>query len=191
MPTVPPTQAGVKIVFQTPYRSGTKEWSQLWHFTGGSWQDSAHFVALYNALKAQLQGLLPSRTTFVEAVGYNPGSFVPVFTHTDGANGSSSVAGVPFAPLEAAMLARFSTTQRSTKNHPIYLYKWFHGIWTAGTTTPDQPPAGAISNMNSNLTTILAGLSDGTLTRDYCGPRGAVAQSRLVLPDLHMREFPT
>jgi len=188
----PPTRVGVKLRFNSPYRGGTKDWSQLWHFDGPTtWASSGQFQTLVDALVAQVRGLLPSTTTIVDAVAYNAGSSVPVYTYTRNLAGTSSASGGVVAPLETCALVKFTTTQRSTKNHPIYLFKWFHAVRSGGSGAADTLDSGLGGNIASNMTTVLAGLSDGTNTRSYCGPFGAVAQSRTVETYVHMREFPT
>lgn len=186
-----PTRVGVKLIFHSPYRGGTKAWSQLWHFTGADWSGQSQFNTLVDALVAQLQGLIPSDTSIVEAIGYNAGSSVPVFTYTHTWTGTSSATSSARGALEDCALVKFTTTQRSKKNHPIYLFKWFHAVYNAGAGSNETLLAGLKTNINANMNTILAGLSDGTNTRQYCGPFGAVAQSRITEDYIHCREFPT
>jgi hypothetical protein len=189
--STPPTQAGLKAVFSFAWRGGTRQWSQLYHWTQGSWQDQGHFNALSDAWWNLLKGGIPARNTLVETIAYNPGSFLPVYTKSYGSAGTYTDTSNPQALGEACMLAKFTTDQRTSKNHPIYLFKWFHGVQSQGSTAPDELRSGLDSTMAGNLTTLMGGLSDGTLTRKYCGPFGAVAQASSVNPELHVREFPT
>lgn len=187
----PPDQAGIKYTFSFSWRGQTKSWSQLWHFTQGAWQDQGHFNATSDAVWNLIKLAIPARNTLVTTTAYNPGSFLPVYTKSYGATGSYTDTANPQAPGEACMLVKFTTTQRTTKNHPIYLFKWFHGVQTDGATSPDLLRNGIQSTMQGNLNTLMAGVSDGTLTRKYCGPFGAVAQTAAVNTQLHIREFPT
>lgn len=187
----PPTQAGLKTEYTFSWRGNTKTFSQLWHFTQGSWQDQTHFNAASDALWNLIKQNTCARVTLASTVGYNPGSFLPVFSKSYGAAGTYTDTSNPQAQGEACMLWRFTTTQRTTKNHPIYLYKWFHGTQTDGATSPDTLRTGIASTAASVITALLSGISDGTLTRMYCGPFGAVAQAGTVNPKLHIREFPT
>jgi hypothetical protein len=187
-----PTRVGCKVTFSSPYRGGTKTWSQLWHFDGPtSWASQGQFDTFAIALKGQLLGLLPSGSTLVGMTGYNAGSSVPVFTHSFNLAGTSSASGGVAASLEMCALVRFTTTQRSSKNHPVYLFKWFHSVRVGAAGSTETLDAGLAGNINSNMGTIIGGLSDGTNTRFYCGPFGAVAQTRLVETYVHAREFPT
>jgi hypothetical protein len=134
---------------------------------------------------------MPSTTTLVEMVAYNAGSSVPVYTQSWGNAGTSSASGGVVPPLEMCALVRFATTARSSKNHPIYLFKWFHAVRSGGGGAEETLDSGLKGNINSNMGTIIGGMSDGTQNRFYCGPFGAVAQSRLVETYVHAREFPT
>lgn len=188
---VPPDQAGIKLTFSFSWRGSTKNWSQLYHLTQGSWQDQGHFNAASDALWNLLKTAIPSRNTLVSSTGYNPGSFLPVFSKSYGAAGTFTDTANPQATGEACMLVKFTTTQRTTKNHPIYLFKWFHGVQSEGTTSPDTLRSGIRTTMQGQIDTLMGGISDGTLTRKYCGPFGAVAQVGTVNTLLHIREFPT
>lgn len=190
MPT-PPNQAGIKFQFEFSWRGSTKTWSQLYHLTQGSWQDQTHFNAASDAIWNLIKQALPARNTLDSTVGYNPGSFLPVYSKAYGSAGTYTDTSNPQAPGEACMLWKFATDQRTSKNHPIYLFKWFHGMQTDGATSPDTLRAGIASTAASVISSLVAGISDGTLTRHYCGPFGAVAQSGTCNPKLHMREFPT
>lgn len=187
----PPTQAGIKFSYSFSWRGATKTWSQLWHFNQGAWQDQTHFNAFSDAWWNLIKQCTCSRVTLVETTAYNPGSFLPVYTKAYGASGTYTDTSNPQAAGEACMLWRFTTTQRTTKNHPVYLFKWFHGVQTDGATSPDSLRAGIASTAASVITACLAGVSDGTLTRKYCGPFGAVAQAGTCNAQLHIREFPT
>ncbi len=190
MPT-PPSQAGVKLSFTFSWQGSTKGWSQLYHFTQGSWQDQGHFNALSDNLWNTIKTFIPARNTLVSTTAYNPGSFLPVYTKAYGSAGTYTDTTNPQAPGEACCLVRFTTTQRTSKNHPIYLFKWFHGMQTNGLTAPDVLRSGIQTTAQGNINTLVAGLSDGTLTRFYCGPFGAVGQAGTVNTNLHIREFPT
>jgi hypothetical protein len=181
--------ASVKFRISTPYRGGTKVWSITHHVTGGSWQDQTHFNTYADAVKGEMVTGLDSRNTIVDATAYNPGSSLPVYTRTYGTAGTYSGTN-PRAPLEACILIRFTTDQRTSKNHPIYLFNWIHGVQTNGTTDPDTPLGGQKAAWTTRANDLVVGFSDGTLTRKRAGPNGAVAQSGVAEDYLHVREFP-
>jgi len=189
MPT-PPTEASIKWVFESPYEGGTKQWSTRFFLTGGDWQDATHFNTLADAIEDDLETITSTETEIVEAVGYDGGSFLPVFTKAYGVNGSQTLDGPSFAPLEVCYLLRFTTDARSTKNHPIYLFNYIHNAMVDASGTPETPRASMKSAWNTRCAALVAGYSDGTLTRKRCGPRGAVAQSGACEEFLTHRDFP-
>lgn len=190
MATTPSTEASIKFVFSSPYEGGQKVWSTRFHVTGGAWQDQAHFNAFSDNVKAELISVTATETTLVESVGYNPGSEVPVYTKAYNTAGTQPLDGPAFAPLECCYLLRFTTDQRSTKNHPIYLFNYIHNAMVDASGTPETPRASMKAAWTTRCNDWVAGYSDGTLTRKRCGPRGAVAQSGACETYLTHRDFP-
>lgn len=181
-------QASIKWVFQSPYRGGTKEWSTKFHVTGGNWQDQSHFNTYSDNVWAEWKTATDSHTSLVEAVGYDPGSDLPVFSKAYAVAGTFSETN-PLTPLEVCILLRFTTDVRSSKNHPIYLFNWIHGVQCKNATTPDQPSSGALSAWTTRAGDAVSGYTDGTLNRIRCGPNGAVAQSGAAEAYLRHRDF--
>jgi hypothetical protein len=85
---------------------------------------------------------------------------------------------------------RYSTTARSAKNHPIYLFNYYHGIGSDGSAGVDVLDASQKAALETYATAWMAGFSDGTITAVRAGPNGATATSRLVLPEVRHRDFP-
>jgi hypothetical protein len=135
--------------------------------------------------------MLSSRSTIIGAVGYHPGSEVPVWTAAYSVVGVCSLAtGDRACPGDCAFTIRWLTDARTSKNHPIYLFNYFHDAWrTSG--DPDtlsdeqQAVAAAIG------TRVIDGTwTDGATALHRCGPYGAVGQSRIVHPLITHRDFP-
>lgn len=184
------TTASIKWVFQTAYRGGTKDWSTKLHLTGGDWQDQTHYDALSDAIWGDWISAIYPQTTLVETVGYNPGSDLPVFTKSYSAVGTATVPGTSELPLEVCALLRFTTDQRSTKNHPIYLFNYIHDAYAGSGSTKETVQSGMKGHWDTRAAALVAGYSDGTLTRHRAGPRGAVAQSGACETFLTHRDFP-
>lgn len=183
--------ASIKYRFSTTgYRGGTKVWSTTFHLTGGSWQDSTHFNTFSDAVESDLLSALYPLTTLVDATGYDPGSSLPVFSKSYNAAGTATVGSVSYAPLECALLLKFTTDARSTKNHPVYLFNYIHNAQMNASSTPDVPLSGMVTHWTTRAANLVAGYSDGTLTRKRAGPNGAVAQSSSVETYLTHRDFP-
>lgn len=113
--------------------------------------------------------------TVVGSVGYAAGSEVPVWQETVSVAGTLS-GGTP-ATGDSAVMLRWTTDQRSTKNHPIYLFNYFHGANWSGTGSTDtlwSTQKTAAQNFAAKWASGGAGFSDGSITYHRCGPYGAV-----------------
>jgi hypothetical protein len=131
-----------------------------------------------------------SEVTIVECVGYEAGSDVPVFSKAYTTVGTGSFETSIRAPGDAAALIKSTTDQRTSKNHPIYLFKYYHGVYLDASGTPDIPAATQMTHLKSVCDNWRVGLSDGVNTLTLCGPRGASALSCLKETYITHRDFP-
>lgn len=186
-----PTTPSIKIVKTFAYRGGTRTWSNRYHLTGTAPTD-AEFDVLAEALQDLEEVCFTTGVTFTEGVCYQAGSDVPVRTVSLSGTGSFSPAtGRIQCPGDAAAVVRFATTQRTSKNHPIYLFKYYHGVYAQQTSQPNNVGDDQGTLFQALGDALVAGISDGVGTRELCGPFGAVAQSALLLTWVRHRDFPT
>ena len=182
----------VKIVKTGSYRGSTQQFSNAYHFAGGTPADTAHWDALFDAIVTAEKAIYSSSIEIVEAVGYAATGDVAVATKGYSTAGTLSTVGGNGAPLDVAALLRYTTDQRTSKNHPIYLFNYIRGITLAQQGADDpQLQSGQLSAINTYGSAWLAGFSDGTNTYTRAGPNGAVAQSRSTSSYPHHRDFPT
>lgn len=132
---------------------------------------------------------LPASQTIVETVGYEAGSEVPVFLKTYSTVCVASYGLGLQMPGDVAAVVKYTTDQRSTKNHPIFLFNYYHGAFGQS-----SQPIDALNNdmklaLQTYATAWLTGFSDGSTAHHRAGPRGAVAQTRVVLDYLRHRDF--
>lgn len=127
----------------------------------------------------------------VETFGYAAGSEVPVFSKTYSTDGSCAVSG-SVAPGDVAALVRYSTAARSSKNHPIYGFSYYHGVTFGG-------GAGSQDTLSSQLVTALGiyankwvsvGFSDGANTMKRSTASGHDATGYVVETLLTHRDLP-
>lgn len=171
------------------YRGGAKTFTNRYHFSGGTPADAAHWTTLADAVVADEKAIYSNVVQIVQAVGYAAGSDVPIFTKTYATAGTASFTASRTNPGDVAIMVRFSTDAFSSRNHPIYLWSWYHNAFGDSGGTIDAVNPGQKTAINAYASAWIAGYSDGTNTYHRAGPRGAVALTRTVDPFLRHRDF--
>jgi hypothetical protein len=188
MATVP----SIRIVKTFPFKGGSRLWSNRYHFLGGTPADATHWHTLMDNVVTAEKAALGQDNTIVEALGYAAGSDVPVATKVYSTAGTHTSTGGNSCPGECAQLLRFATAARSTKNHPIYCFNYFHGFYVPVTTSgnADVPLASMVTSLATYGTAWISGFSDGTITATRCSPAGHAATGVVSEEYVTHRDFP-
>jgi len=180
----------IRVVKQFTYRGATRQFSNRYHFSGGTPPDNSHWSTFSDAVVNGEKAIYSSAVTIVATFGYAAGSEVPVFSKTYSTPGTGTfTSGVP-APGDAASLIRYATAVRTSKNHPLYLFNYYHGAVLAST---------GGDTLHASLITALGGyagqwdstgFSDGASTYKRAGPNGASATGHTVPSLVTHRDLP-
>ena len=177
------------------YRGVLRTFSNRYHFNGGTPADNTHWTTLSDAVvtaeKAIYQTVANAGARITETFGYAAGSEVPVFSKTYATEGTLSPTGNFPVPGDCAALIRYGTSARSSKNHPVYLFNYYHGIaGPASNATPDNVSPTELTALNTYAAHWLSGFSDGSITAVRAGPNGDAATGALVETLFTHRDLP-
>jgi hypothetical protein len=180
----------IKVVKQFTYRGQTRQFSNRYHLAGGTPPDNTHWSTFSDAVVTAEKTLYTGLVSIVQTFGYAAGSEVPVFSKTYSTAGTGVFAsGVP-APGDAAALIRYSTAVRTSKNHPLYLFNYYHGA-TLASTGGDTLHATLVTSLGTYASSWdTAGFSDGSSTYKRAGPQGASATGHTVPSLVTHRDLP-
>jgi hypothetical protein len=180
----------IKVVKQSPWRGGSRLWSNRYHFNGGTPGSDAAWHTLMDNVVAAEKAIFGSEHEIVHCYGYAAGSDVPVSDKAYTTVGTLLTSGTRAMPLEVAVLGRYTTTARTSKNHPVYLFNFWHGALGENAAPDDTLDGSQKTAVEDYMTDWINGFSDGSNTYHRAGPNGASGVVRSVDQWLHHRDFP-
>jgi hypothetical protein len=188
----PPTQASIKVIKRMPYRGVTKDWSNRYFFDGSAPADNTKWTTFSDAVVTAEKAIYHNESGYsiIGTVGYAAGSEIPVFSKTYTQVGTLTLTSYQLMPGDVAALVRYSTADRSEKNHPIYLFNYYHWV-NADLSGPfDELKSTQRTAMGTYANLWISGISDGTVSHHRTGPYGHAATGQTVNQYLRHRDFP-
>lgn len=181
----------VKIVKSIQFKGGTRLYSNRYYLSGSEPVDNTHWETLFDAIVNAEKATAGGVVTIVEALGYPAGTDVAAHTKSYSTTGTYSTAGTDRqAPGECAALVRWSTSARSLKNHPIYLFKYYHSIYYDNSLNQDTLSPTQKTALGTYANAWVTGFSDGTVTHHLTSPQGHDATGYTVGEYITHRDFP-
>jgi hypothetical protein len=177
------------------YRGFSREFSNRFHIginfpaNLGAWTTLATNVM--NAEAGIYHGEANGGATIVKWQGFAPGSDVPVAEADVSVGGA--LTGSPWipAPGDAAMVIKCNTPDKSVKNHPIYLFSFFHTPGISVSASGDPLEVTQHTALQTYANAWLAGFSDGTRTYHRSRPNsGTLITSATAEPMITHRDLP-
>ena len=94
-------------------------------------------------------------------------------------------------PKDCAIVLRQATTKRSTKNHVVFVFSYFHGVLqTSGATAGDSVISAQSTPLQALGDAWNTGITVGGRTFKRTTPDGHLVTGALALPLISHRDFP-
>lgn len=187
----PATQASLVTKKAFSFRGTTAVWSNRYYLSetsvGGTDADKDTVSDTITDAEA---AALPPSVQITEALWYDGSSGVPIHTKAYTKDGTLADANLQECPGDCAVIVRYSTDALTTKHHPIYLYNYYHGACISSAGDVDTVLTAQKTAFETLADDWLTGFDIGGTTYRRAGPRGAVAQARVVSGFVKHRDFP-
>lgn len=167
--------ASIKVIKTIAFKGGTQHWSNRYHFDGGAPADLTKWAALSDAVVAAEKAIFPNWISIVQTFGYEGGSEASVFTKTYAQAGTATGMTGPPQASEVVAIGRWPTTKRTSKNHPVYLFSYWHGVYTVSLPSVDGLDTVQKGFMQTYMNSWVTGFSDGAVSHHRSGPDETLA----------------
>lgn len=184
----------VEVTYSVPSRASAKNVSNRWHFLGGTPSGPTAWEALFAAIQTDFIACISTECSLVRFDGFPAGSDVAAHSQNVSDSGTAEIGEGGSAAVSGfcCALIRWSTDQKTSKNHPIYLFSYVHGILADAASSPgaqELSTGQSLAPLEALASGWIAGYSDGTNTYTRAGPNGAAALDSFVDPYIREHEL--
>lgn len=184
------TQHSVRLIKQFGYRGSVKEFSNKYFFDGGAPSSSTAWHDLMDAVVLIEKTIYPSWVTISEAHGYGPTSGIALASRTYATVGTLATTNRSPTPGDCCAVLRMATSKLSVKNHPVYLFSYYHAAcWGVSSGDPDILFAAQKTAIENYGNDWLNGIVVSGRTYKRTGPDGTPTTGRFVEPWVGHRDF--
>lgn len=161
---------GITLVKKFNYRGdANEEFSNQYWLSGSIPADGTAWTTLIDALVAQEKTLYTGEVSVVRAYGYDSDadnaasveqrdySLAPIV-------GTLSISSAARVPGDVAGWIRWKTSRLNTKGKPIFLRKYYHGVWMSNTSGGDTLNATQKTAFDAFGTKLMDGSFSGART---------------------------
>jgi hypothetical protein len=180
------TKPSVRTIKEFQFRGATKQVSNRFYFNGGTPADSDAWHSFFDAVVLKEKAALTGSMTIVAAHAYLPGSEVAVASKAYTTVGLVT-AGVS-CPGECAYMLRQATSKLSKKNHPVYVFSYFHNARRGD--NPDEVEGTLKTALETYGGFWQTGITGGGVTAVRSTPDGVAVTGTHVDPFITHRDFP-
>lgn len=186
------TQSSIRLVKTFKYRGDPlKQFSNRYYFDGAAPADSNAWHDLMDAVVALEKTLYDAGVHITDAFGYNAGSEVAVASKAYTTAGTLASSGTIGTPGDCAAVLRMATTKRSTKNHTVYVFSYFHdALMSSSSSDNDTLLPAQKTAITTYGTAWQTGITVGARTYKRTTPDAHATTGALVDVWVGHRDFP-
>jgi hypothetical protein len=173
----------LRMLFTIPVKGAPHQWSIRMHLAGGLPANSSEWHTLAEDIWTDMQPFLRTDVETTEWIGYANDTTPSVWNELVGASGTLSNGSDMVQAPYVCLGLKWTTTQRDSRGHPIYLRNFIHGAITIPGTVDEIPNAQATPAIAfaEKFSAGGVGYTVGGNTYHRAGPNGAVAQAGTIL----------